>query len=177
MNLQESLDLKKLIAGFHDEYQDNTEYIRNVKHSDAIRNDIDRLIKLKRDNLQVLKTSLNKFIEMAQVEAFFLFKNYTDIFNKVIKDELDMDIMDQTLIVLKQIEDGEVDQNEASVRVGKLLKDLYVDSALKLGVKLDAENPKENKKEGRSIDWKSWKNSGCIERRNDILEKLQNPKI
>jgi len=172
MNSQESLDLKKLISGFQDEFQDNTEYIRKVKHSDSIREDIQKLVVLKREKSNILKTSPNKFIEIAQSEAFFLFKNYTDIFNRVIKDELDMDIMEQALIVLKQIETGEVDQNEGSVRVGKLLKELYVDSALKLGAKLDIENPKEEQKEGRSIDWKSWKKSGCIERRNQILENI-----
>jgi len=173
MNSQESLDLKKLISGFQDEFQDNTEYIRKVKHSDSIRIDIERLSVLKRENSNILKTSPKKFLEMAQVEACFLFNNYTDIFNRAIKDELDMDIMEQALIVLKQIEDGEVDQNEGSVRIGTLLKELYVDSALKLGAKLDAENPKEEKKEGRNIDWKSWKTSGCIERRNDILETMK----
>lgn len=169
MNSQESLDLKKLISGFQDEYQDNTQYIRNVKHSDSIRIDIERLVILKRDNLNILKTSPKKFLEIAQIEAFFLFNNYTDIFNRAIKDELDMDIMEQVLIVLKQIEDGVLDQNDGSVRIGTLLKELYVDSALKLGAKLDLENPKEEKKEGRNIDWKSWKKSGCIERRNENL--------
>jgi len=173
MNSKESLDLKKLITEFKDDYQDNTDYIRKVKHSDAIRDDIHRLVALKSEKSHLLKTSPNKFIELAQTEIFFLFKNYTDIFNKIIKDEIDMDILEQVLIVLKNIENGEVDQNEGSVRVGILLKELYVDSALKLGAKIDAENPKEEKAEGRNIDWKSWKKSGCIERVNDIIEKIQ----
>ena len=172
MNSQESLDLKKLLAGFQDEYQDNTEYIRRVKHSDSIREDIDKLTQLKQDKGQILKTAPNKFMELAQSTAFFLFKNYTDIFNKVIKDELDMDIMSQVLVVLKQIENGEVDQNEGSIRIGTLLKELYVDSALKIGAKLDVEHPKEEKKDGRNIDWKSWKKSGFIERRKQIMHSL-----
>jgi len=177
MNSKESLDLKKLITEFKDDYQDNTEYIRKVKHSDAIRNDINRLVVLKSEKSNLLKTSPNKFIELAQTEIFFLFKNYTDIFNKIIKDEIDMDILEQVLIVLKNIEDCEVDQNEGSVRVGKLLKELYIDSAIKLGAKIDSENPKEDKAEGRNINWKSWKKSGYIERRNDISEKINAKKI
>ena len=30
---------------------------------------------------------------------------------------------------LKEIEDGKVDQNEASVKVGTILKEIYIDSA------------------------------------------------
>ena len=33
--------------------------------------------------------------------------------------------------MLKEIEDGETDQHEASVKIGKILKELYIDSAMK----------------------------------------------
>jgi hypothetical protein len=89
-----------------------------------------------------------------------------------------MDIMFNTLDVLKQIENGEIDQNEGSVLVGKLLKELYVDSALKRSAKLDAINDSENKieekKEGKQISWSKWKKEGYVERRNEIIEKLSN---
>ena len=35
------------------------------------------------------------------------------------------------LMILKRIEDGELDQHEGSYEVGKILKELYVDSALR----------------------------------------------
>ena len=60
-----------------------------------------------------------------------------DIFHRFIKDELDLEIMTKLLIVLKLIEDEKVDQNEGSVMVGKVLKELYVDSALKQAEHLD----------------------------------------
>ena len=42
--------------------------------------------------------------------------------------------------VLRNIEDGEVDQHEGSFIVGTILKEIYIDSALKKGDKLDAEH-------------------------------------
>jgi hypothetical protein len=51
-----------------------------------------------------------------------------------------MQILYQFLDVLKQIEDGLVDQHEGSFMVGTLLKKIYVDSALKKADKLDKEH-------------------------------------
>ena len=176
MNHKESLDLKKLIGNFKDEYQDNTEYIRKIKHSELIQHDLQLIDELKNKNAEQRKTAPLAFIETAQREANFLYNNYTDIFNKSIADELDLDIMFRTLNVLKQIEEGNIDQNEGSVLVGTLLKELYVDSALKRGAKLDEENAKTNlpseKVEGRPISWSSWKNTGCIEKRNKIVNEI-----
>ena len=67
------------------------------------------------------------------------------------------------LIVLKLIEDGKVDQNEGSVMVGKVLKELYVDSALKQSKHLDEKYEKENlteinlQKDTKPISWKEYK--------------------
>jgi hypothetical protein len=61
----------------------------------------------------------------------FFIQNYTDIYNKVLKNEINLDILNKFLDTLELIENGEVDQHEASVKVGTYLKELYVDSALK----------------------------------------------
>jgi hypothetical protein len=87
MNPQESLKLKKLIGDFEGEYVDNTEQIRELKHSELIRDDIRKLELLKKNHPELIKTAPLKFQEMAQIESFFLFSNYTDIFNKVLKNE------------------------------------------------------------------------------------------
>jgi hypothetical protein len=88
------------------------------------------------------------------------YDNYMDIFNKVVRDELDLVIMTKLLHVLKQIEDGEVDQHEGSVIFGKILKELYIDSAIKRGEKLDKEYEEEKQApiEGKKINWKEYKN-------------------
>jgi hypothetical protein len=67
-----------------------------------------------------------------------LFTYYTDIYNKVRKDEIDYNILFQFLDVLKKIEDGLVDQHEGSFEVGTLLKKLYVDSAIRKADKINA---------------------------------------
>jgi hypothetical protein len=78
----------------------------------------------------------------------FLFNNYTDIFNKVKKDEIDLSILGRLLGVLKLIEEGKVGQHEASVEVGKLLKQIYIDSALKKSEKLDKQHDKGSDNKG-----------------------------
>jgi hypothetical protein len=47
--------------------------------------------------------------------------------------------------VLEMIEDGKVDQSEGSVIVGKFLKELYVDSALRRADNLDKANASADK--------------------------------
>ena len=39
--------------------------------------------------------------------------------------------------MLSEIEDGNLDQHEGSVKVGRLLKELYIDSAMRQGEKMD----------------------------------------
>ena len=89
----------------------------------------------------------------------FLFNNYTDIFNKVKKDELNLDILISFINTLKAIEDGHLDQHEASVKVGKLLKELYIDSALRKADKLDNNIKKKEKTHPeKKVTWKQYKN-------------------
>ena len=52
-----------------------------------------------------------------------------DIFNKLKKDELNLNILHKLLDILKQIEKSELDQHEGAFEVGKLLKAMYIDSA------------------------------------------------
>jgi hypothetical protein len=100
-----------------------------------------------------------KINELCMLECSFLFTYYTDIFNKIKKDEIDISILNKFLDVLRQIEDGEMDQHEGSFLVGTILKELYVDSALKKGEKLDQqhEKPEEPKKPDVKISWKQYK--------------------
>ena len=160
---EESLNLKKLLNNNSDAV-DNTEYIRRVKHSEKIRDDIRALDRLKKSEAKLYLENREKFKEKAQTVANFLFVNYTDIFNKVITNELDLAIMSRLLAVIKMIEDKKVDQHEGSVLVGKILKELYVDSALKRCENLDKENTnhsdkyEEEKRDIKPISWSEWKN-------------------
>ena len=59
---------------------------------------------------------------------------------------------------LEQIEQGKIDQHEASVKVGTHLKELYIDSALKKAEKNDAkEKDNETNIEFENITWNDFK--------------------
>ncbi|MFY7731598.1 MAG: hypothetical protein ACOVRN_18910 [Flavobacterium sp.] len=130
--------------------EDQTGVIRQLKHSQLIRNDVNRMILIKAahrgDDAKIQEECLN--------ECGFLFTYYTDIYNKVRKDEISINILNKFLDVLKRIEEGEMDQHEGSFMVGTLLKELYVDSALKKAEKLNEQEQQkaEAKEETRSAD-------------------------
>ncbi len=156
----ERLNLQKMIN--ESECDDNTEQIRQVKHSVLLRDEIRKLDTFKKSNRSLQVKNFDRFLEEAKAVTPFLFCNYTDIFNRVAKDELDLEIMTKLLMVLKMIEDNKVDQHEGSVMVGKVLKELYVDSALKRGENLDKlyESAKPQTievKETKNLTWKDYK--------------------
>jgi hypothetical protein len=158
MNNEDRLNLKKLIN--ETECENNTDNIRKLKHSSMIRNDIMKMQELKKKHARVRKNEPDRFLNLCQSQCRFLFNNYTDIFNKAHKDELDLNIMGKLLDVLKKIEDGLVDQHEGSVMVGTILKELYVDSAMKRGQNIEKTiepNPPPVYTEGKSISWKQYK--------------------
>ena len=158
---QDRLDLKRMMSQT-DDYVDNTDNIQKIKHSSLIREDIIKIEQLKRQNSILYETNKDEFIELCATQCQFLFNNYTDIFNKVIRNEINFEILGKLLYVLKAIEDEKVDQHEGSVLVGKILKELYLDSAVRHGDNLDkkyaAQEPqKPTLVEGRAISWKEYK--------------------
>ena len=157
MNNQERLDLKKLLNEV--ECDNNTDNIRKLRHSVKIRDDVRRIENLKTNQAELNKNDKDKFIELCQTECSFLFNNYTDIFNKAVNDEIDLTIMTKLLTVLKLIEDGKVDQHEGSVMVGKILKELYVDSAMKRSENIDKQNETERLEpaQSKNISWRDYK--------------------
>jgi len=157
MNANERLDLKRMVDEM--DCDDNTDNIRKLKHSVHIRNDIRRMENLKNSNAALRETDIEKFTTLCQRECSFLFDNYESIFKKVLNDELDLTIMTKLLTILKLIEDGKVDQHEGSVMVGKTLKELYIDSAVKHADNLDKkyENIQPVQEEGKKISWHEFK--------------------
>lgn len=152
MNDNQRINLEKLISK-SDDYVDNTEKIRALKHSDQIKLNVNKLIKL-RENTSVKS---NFFLDECAKECNFLFMHYPQIFNKVIKNEIDITMLNNFINCLKEIEDGKVDQNEASVKVGTILKEMYIDSALRKANMLDQQKNTPIKKEPKNISWKQFK--------------------
>ena len=156
MNDNERLNLQKMIKA--NETENNTSLIRDLKHSKIILKDVDELLKIKRENPRMAKSNPDKFDNLCVNKCQFLFKYYTDIFNKVKKDEINLQILLRLINVLYDIEEGNVDQHEGSFEVGKLLKEIYIDSALKKADKLNAETGEVEKKEPEeNISWAQYK--------------------
>jgi hypothetical protein len=156
---QDRLNFKKLMNETTN-YQDNTEYIRKIKHSVKIRDDIRNLDRFKKNNIELKESNPDVYLEKCKEECIFLFNNYTDIFNRLVKNEINMSIMTELLTILKMIEDENIDQNDGSILIGKILKNLYLDSALKHGENLDKQYSKpinENVK-SKTVSWKEYKN-------------------
>ena len=134
MNSEDRLNLQKMINA--NDVEDQTDIIREKKHSTKIEEDVKSMVFLK-----------NKYQRLSKSNP----------------------IEQQFLVVLKKIENNEVNQHEGSFMVGKLLKELYIDSALKKSEKLDAAEEQRNKKKNKSekklskpreISWSEYKNKG-----------------
>ena len=154
MDEKQRLQLQNMIKV--NDVSDQTELIRSLKHSQLLRTEINNMIMIKAK----YRGDEDKIYEECISECNFLFTYYTDIFNKVRKDEIDIGILNKFLDVLRRIEDGELDQHEGSFLVGTILKELYIDSALKKAEKLDQQygNTKvEQKKPNINISYKLWK--------------------
>jgi len=149
------LHLQKMIKA--NNVEDQTDLIRELKHSHLLQEDINNLLMIKAK----YRTDVDKINEEGMNECSFLFTYYTDIYNKVRKDEINLSILNKFLNVLRRIEDGEIDQHDGSYLVGQLLKEMYVDSALKKAGKLDQQNKTENaaapKNESLNVSWKQFK--------------------
>jgi len=158
MDDNQRLQLQKMISV--NNVEDQTGLIRELKHSYILRENVNNLVMLKAKHLDDVE-SLN--LE-AMVECNFLFTYYTDLYNKIRKDEIDLKILFQFIDVLKKIEDGVVDQHEGSFEVGLLLKKIYVDSALRKAEKLNAvSGVSEPEYKGPQVDisWKQFKQINC----------------
>lgn len=151
MNSQEKLLLQEMIQA--NNIEDQTQSIRNLKHSFLIKTDVIKLLEIMKET----SDSSEIHIE-AMMECNFLFTYYTDIYNRIRKSEIDINLFYQFLDILSKIEDGVLDQHEGSFEVGTILKKIYVDSALKRSEKIDElykdETPTVVKKD---IGWKKFK--------------------
>jgi len=132
---------------------DNTSKIRKLKHSTKIRDQVSIMMDIRKKYSRLGKKGLNVMIDS---KCSWLFTNYTNLFNKLKKNELDLRILDKFLSSLKDIEDGIVDQHEASVKVGQVLKSLYIDSAMKQEKKREEKDKKKTKKYKPPIHKITW---------------------
>uniref|UniRef100_A0A6C0B9G5 Uncharacterized protein n=1 Tax=viral metagenome TaxID=1070528 RepID=A0A6C0B9G5_9ZZZZ len=154
MNDNEKYQLQQMIE--QNKVIDNTNVLRELKHSSEISKCVLKMLELKNSHHELLQTNKPKFEELVLKECSFLFFNYMQLYNTILKENLDMDIMNSLLTTLRKIENGECDQHEGSYEVGKLLKTIYIDGTLKDIQKHDEEN-KIIFKQPKTIQWSEYK--------------------
>ena len=154
MNINDKINLDNLMK--QNNVKDQTNHIRTLKHSELIKKDFNAILKIQNHNPNLTHEELDK---LCVSNANFLFTNYTDIYNKLVKKQLDILIFVNIIKILKKIEDGDCDQHEGSFEVGTLLKKLYIDSALKRTNELNEkyEQTTNETVETKEISWKQYK--------------------
>jgi hypothetical protein len=129
MDDDERLKLDQMLK--ENNVENMTGKIRELQHSSKILNDVKTMLDMKKKYARLSKTNPTQFENMVIKRCQFLFTKYTNIYNRLYKEQLNLEILMKLINVLKNIEEGGVDQHEGSVIVGKILKEMYVDSALK----------------------------------------------
>ena len=146
-------DLNKLVKEYKSE--ETTDKIRQVRHSELIYKDVQILLKLKKQYPRLEKKNKEQFKIIATKHCAFLVENYTNLFIQILKNKLDLKLLLKFINILEEIENGKMDQHEASYKVGTILKKLYIDAAL------TDEKPikKKKNKVKNGISWRDFKKS------------------
>lgn len=152
------LDFDKMMR--QEGVQDNTQKIRNLKHSQKIRQQVEIMMNIKKKYTRLDKKMMDKMIDS---KCGWLHGKYANIFLKLKKDQLNLQILDKFLETLSEIEDGNLDQHEGSVKVGQLLKEMYIDSAMKNKQQQEEKDKKRSKQKKtfkrpvNKISWSEYK--------------------
>jgi len=137
------------------QFVDKTDQIRESKHSGKLRENIITFLRIKKENPGLDKQTLEPLV---LADCHFLFYEYMELYNLLWKEDMDSTILFKLLDVLKDIEDGKCDQTEGSVRVGTLLKEIYIDSKLAETKKRDEQYASPEPVKPKVINWKDYKN-------------------
>ena len=136
---------------------DNTELIRNQKMGSTFEKEVAIMNKIL--NKYKNKNKYELVREKCINECPILFEHNTLLFNKIIKQEIDLDLLTEFINIMKEIENGICDYNSACVKISEILKCIYIDSALKKSDKLDIENPPSPKRDVSHLSYTDWKNT------------------
>lgn len=156
--------LNKMVKEFKSE--ETTGNIRVERNSIKIHRDVQTMLNLKSKFARLRKSNPEQFKKIVIKQCNFLYKNFTNIFFRLFKDEINLNILLQMIQVLEKIENGTIDQHEGSYMVGDILKKLFIDSALKKEKK--DEKKKKNKKvkktlPKKNISWNDFKKSNTYQ--------------
>jgi len=133
----------------NDDAVDNTQVIRDQKHSVSIKADLEKYMRFDYEHRELRATNHAAYMTQLQEKCDFIHKHYPEILQKLATGNLDMKIMFTMLNVFREIEDGKLDQHEASFKIGSLLKELYVDTVINDGA---------TKTPAKDVSYSEWKN-------------------
>ena len=119
MDNKQKAQLQKMIEEYG--VQDTTQDIRDAKQSAILLKELYEFERFKRTS----RLSKYMFAEKARSVLSYWHSNYKSIFDKIIMNEIDMDILNTFVLTLKQIEDGQLNQHEASYKIGSILKQSF----------------------------------------------------
>ena len=155
MDDNQRLHLQRMIK--ENDVEETTQKIRRLKHSNKIREDVEHYLSLKKKYPRMVSSNREQFKQMVRNKCTFICRNYMNLFDRLLKDELDLTILATFLSILQRIENGEIDQHEGSFEVGKLLKELYIDSTLRRETKRGKRKRKKVQKRCKNITWADYK--------------------
>jgi len=178
MNNTQKLQLDQLIS--ENNVDNQTDLIRKLKHSNIFRVEIEKMQTIK----QKYENDIDKINIECTNECSFLFTYYTEIFNKILKNEVDLNILNKFIDVLEQIENNIIDQHEASFKIGTLLKQMYVDPVLYKSQKTGNDDDSNDNEQPTNINisWKEYKEkrlkiTKLIEHRKKLEKEMQKSQI
>jgi len=141
--------LKKMVEAHS--VEDNTSKLREMQHSGEIRRCVNYILEKKK----VHKTKAELEPAIASECGFLLF-HYFDIYNLVLKDG-NVELLKKFLDILQEIEEGRLDQHEGSFLVGKVLKEMYIDTVVRETVTEENSIPKATAP--KTITWAEYRNA------------------
>jgi hypothetical protein len=144
MNSEDRLKLHELIK--EGNVHDNTNNIRKLRHSNQLKKDVNTIKTILSRAESLEYTFLNNACEP---HCSFIIEHYKNIYQRILKGQVDFNILDKFLDCLESIENGTKDQHEASYEIGTLLKTMYIDPKI-------YEEPE--RRNGIDIDWNEYKN-------------------
>ena len=151
MDSSQRLQLNQIID--ENNVEDFTVQIRTKRHSGKIRESVTKMIDIIKANEGLDARALD---ELLMADCAFMFNQYTDIYNRIKKQEIDISILWEFLNVLEKIETGESDQHAAAFEVGSLLKKMYIDSALRRTSDMDNTETENTLRTGKSLSWNDY---------------------
>jgi hypothetical protein len=162
MNDNQRSQLQKMLSA--NKVEDTTNLIRHYKNSHILRENVNNLVMLK---AKYIDDEERVHLE-GMVECSFLFTYYTDIYNKIRKDELELSKLFMAFDILQEVEDGKLDQNEGAFKFSTIMTKLYKDSALKKAEKLNEQTGNlepEYKGPQVNVSWSQFKKMNSSKKR------------